>query len=305
MVKENKKDLKAKLFGILKVIVTLTLVALILSKVGIERIRETWDNIEHLEVAIAIIISPAVVLLGTYKWRLMVHGSGIAVTWRRALISFLGGMGIGLVTPMRVGELSRIFFLAGKREVLLGIALVDKAIDLESLLLLAIIGCALAFGIIHTAIFGLLSSIVLGFILFPAQYTWVISRIIHYLPYKQKIKGMLASIESLPTKLTMSCLAIRLLICVIDMMQFGLLITAFGSVEPMAILAAYPLVMLVNTFPVTISGIGLREGTAAILLSFFGVPAAVAVSASFMLFCINTLFPGIIGAFFINYASKK
>ena len=304
MDQENNMKLKPKLVGILKLIISLTLIILILNKVRISLIMQTLGDIRQFEVLIAFLIAPVVIFLGTYKWKLMINALGIVANWMRFLISFLGGMGIGLLTPMRVGELSRILFLPGKREALLGIALVDKAIDLESLLILATLGSALAFWLIPTFIFGILTAILLGLILFPGLYTSFLGRIIPYLPYKQKIQGMLASIKKLPVKLTLFCLFIRLIVCGFDMTQFYILITAFTSVEPIAVFATYPLIVLVNTFPITISGIGLREGTAAILLNIFGIPAPIAVSASFILFCINTLLPGLIGALFINQASR-
>jgi uncharacterized membrane protein YbhN (UPF0104 family) len=201
---------------------------------------------------------------------------------------------------MRVGELSRIFFLSGKREALIGIAFVDKAIDLESLLFLASIGCAIAFGITHTIAFSLFAAILLGLILFPEQYISALRRFAHYIPLKQKILLMLTTIEAVSMKLIISYLAIRLITCAVDMIQFGLLIHTFDSVGLKAVLAVYSLVVLVNIFPITIGGIGLREGAAVLLLGHFGISGAAAVTDSFMLFCINTLLTGIIGAFIIG-----
>ena len=42
-------------------------------------------------------------------------------------------------------------------------------------------------------------------------------------------------------------------------------------------------------------GLGLREGTAALLLSRYGVPMEAAVAAAFSLFVINALLPGLVG----------
>lgn len=116
---------------------------------------------------------------------------------------------------------------------------------------------------------------------------------------------MIGSAEKLPTKLLVSCMAIRLITSGVDMVQLGLLIHAFHPIGFIAVLATYPLILLINTFPITISGIGVREGAAAFLLSFFGIPASAAVMASFLLFCINTLLPGIVGAFLASQCVKR
>jgi uncharacterized membrane protein YbhN (UPF0104 family) len=56
--------------------------------------------------------------------------------------------------------------------------------------------------------------------------------------------------------------------------------------------------------PVTIGGLGIREGAAAWLLSRYGVPTAEAALAAFLMFSINTALPGLIGAFLLPAAIR-
>ena len=67
----------------------------------------------------------------------------------------------------------------------------------------------------------------------------------------------------------------------------------------------YPIIILINILPLTIGGIGIREGASMITLSKFGIPPEAAVNASFLLFCANTLIPGLIGALFFSKAEFK
>jgi len=159
-----------KLVGILKIITTLILIFIVVHKIGLKHISGNLDKLWHIEVLMAMFMSPIVVLLGVYKWKLLVNGSGFKATWKSFATSYLGGMGIGLFTPMRVGELSRILFLSGNREVLLGVALLDKAIDLQVLLLLSTIGCLIVFGMKMAVIFGGSSILLLSIIMFPILY---------------------------------------------------------------------------------------------------------------------------------------
>jgi len=294
--------MNSKLWGILKVFTTLILIFFIVYKIGFKHISDNLDKVWHIEVLMAAFMSPIVVLLGVYKWKLLVNGSGFKATWKNFIASYLGGMGIGLFTPMRVGELSRVFFLSGNREVLLGAALLDKAIDLQILLLLSTIGCFLFFGMKMAVVFGGSSILLLSIIMFPALYHPVKKKIL-LLPFKEKLQRLFVSVEDLPFSLRNLCLLIRLSVCGINIIQFGLLLNAFGPVSFLAVFSVLPIIVLISNFPITIGGLGLREGVAALMLNSFGVSPAIAVTASFLLFCINNLLPGAIGFMFFSNRS--
>ena len=83
-------------------------------------------------------------------------------------------------------------------------------------------------------------------------------------------------------------------------LQAYLLLLAFQPIQYSTILSVFPLILLTNLIPVTIGSLGVREGTAIYLLSQFGVPAAIAISVSLLLFVFDTVIPGCIGSFFFN-----
>ena len=291
-----------KLVGILKIITTLILIFIVVHKIGVKHISGNLDKLWHIEVLMAMFMSPIVVLLGVYKWKLLVNGSGFKATWKSFATSYLGGMGIGLFTPMRVGELSRIFFLSGNREVLLGAALLDKAIDLQILIFLSTIGCLLVFGMKMAVIFGGSSILLLSIILFPTLYNPVKKKIL-LLPFKEKLQRLFVSIENLPHSVKYLCLLIRLFVGGINVVQYGLLLNAFEPVSFLVVFSVLPIIVLISNFPITIGGLGLREGVAALMLTSFGVSPAIAVRSSFLLFWINNLLPGAISIkFFSNHS---
>ncbi|MCZ6679287.1 MAG: hypothetical protein O7E52_18815, partial [Candidatus Poribacteria bacterium] len=79
------------------------------------------------------------------------------------------------------------------------------------------------------------------------------------------------------------------------MLQFHLLLR---SLEPVGWQVGFtlPIILVVTaSLPISIMGLGLREGTAALLLSRYGVPMESAVAAAFSLFVVNALLPGLIG----------
>jgi uncharacterized membrane protein YbhN (UPF0104 family) len=81
------------------------------------------------------------------------------------------------------------------------------------------------------------------------------------------------------------------------LIQFFLLLSAFGPVNLFSALAGISTIMLIKTIvpPVTLGELGIREGTAVLVLSPIGVLAAAALSASLLLFVVNLLIPALIG----------
>jgi len=56
--------------------------------------------------------------------------------------------------------------------------------------------------------------------------------------------------------------------------------------------------------PVTIGGLGIREGAAVLFFSRFGVQESSALGAALLLFAINILIPGLCGLAFIHHIGK-
>jgi uncharacterized membrane protein YbhN (UPF0104 family) len=82
----------------------------------------------------------------------------------------------------------------------------------------------------------------------------------------------------------------------IDLVTFYVLLRCFVAVPFSVILFVFPLVLLTNVAPITLSGLGLREGTAIALLALFGISSAAAFNATFLSYLLNSVVPALIGA---------
>jgi len=209
-------------------------------------------------------------------------------------------MTFGLLTPGRVGEFGRIAFIqSGQKSALLGIAFVDKVIDLEVTLFLGI------FSVYFLGWFGpvliIFCFVVIGLICIfsPNLFLGLFSKVIVYLPFANTINKIITGMRNIPPKTLFLCLFYRLLASGIDIIQFYLLINSFHPIRIQDVFIAYPLIILSNILPLTIGGIGVRETISMLILQRFAIPFEVAVNASFLLFCVNTLLPGLLGAFFV------
>ena len=104
-----------------------------------------WDRL-----ALACACLPAMLLIRFAKWRIILKApSGGKATYREATASYLGSMALGLVTPGRVGEMSRGLYLPhpevnGWRGA--GLTVLDSWTDLVSVLAWGVLGGWLLYG---------------------------------------------------------------------------------------------------------------------------------------------------------------
>jgi glycosyltransferase 2 family protein len=91
----------------------------------------------------------------------------------------------------------------------------------------------------------------------------------------------------------------------LTVLQYYLIVRFFADVNFTDILVGVPLILLANIIPITYAGLGLRETFSIHILSFFSVPAEIAVTASLLIFLLNSVIPAFIGAFFILAAKQR
>ena len=290
----------------LKAIVTFILAILIAWQIGPRRFVSNIEGIHLDYLFYALLFFPLVIFLGTEKWYAISKDKVRNPDRKSFLISFLGGMSIGLITPARVGEFSRVLFLESHSKAeLTGIAFVDRVIDLQVTLIL---GVWSVFILLDKFSFFIFSSVVLLGLIFlyrPQVFMVILRPFAKILPFEKQATLFLTGMNSISARVITQCLLLRTVVSIIDLFQFYILINAFSYVSLSAALAAYPLVIFANILPITIGGVGIREGVSAIILARFNVAPETAVSASFLLFCINTLLPGLIGTFFVTRIKLK
>jgi len=292
--------------GIAKLLFTIFLTFLILKFVGFQNLTKSLKSVDLYPLFGAFVFFPLVILCGAEKWRLIIKNEAPNVTFRNALISFLGGMTFGLLTPGRVGEFGRIAFIKeGRKSALAGIAFIDKVIDLEVTLFLGVFG---VYYLWHAELallmlFGVMVGLI--FIFYPNLIISLLKDIINYFPFANIFNNIISAILEIPKKILFLCLGYRLLASIIDIIQFFLLINSFHPIHIKYVFIAYPIIILSNILPLTIGGIGIRESISALILYNFGIPFEAAVNASFLLFCVNTLTPGLLGAVLIPRNTLK
>jgi len=293
-----------KITRILRILSAPLLLVIILLRVDLGEITTAFSRIRLLPFLAALALLPVNFAMLILKWRYLLSPS-VKATRGQLIRSVIGGYAFVLATPGQVGEFSRALFIPGESKLrLIGLVAVDKV---TAFLITALLGL-LSLGLWHSGamylpvlFFGFLLSWLL---LRPRQFLAVTVRIFRKLPLKRTTFRFLEGFRGLSTQRLFVLLLMSLLYFIIYSLQFYFLLWAFEDVAPLVMTICFPLVMLVNSVPITIGGLGIREGAAVLFFSQFAVQESSALGAALLLFAINILIPGLCGLAFIHHIGK-
>jgi glycosyltransferase 2 family protein len=254
-------------------------------------------------LAVAALFAPLVVLMKIGKWRLLLGALGQPVPWNRVITSWLGGMAVSLLTPARLGELARVAYLpAAVREQSVGVLGVDRLTDVIALGFFAVTAALLSAQQTGVALLSLSLALacVAGLIIFRAVADRLIvlaSRLSHF---GHLIENVLRGLACISLWRLLGALVLAATASGVGILQFALLLQSLrppGGLNSILISAAtFPLIVLSNLIPLSINGLGVREGTAVWLMQAYSVSTVVAASSTLLSFALNTLAPGLCGS---------
>lgn len=270
---------------LLRAVVSVVLIAALVAKVGPARILHAARGADPALLALALALGVPRLATKIVRWRLLARRAAPTTGWSLAASSLLVGTAGAVITPGRVGQAaSSLLFPQGSRLVLSGMALTDPLADLVIAVLLVTfqVGGPWA-GMAVLAGFG-----------FAAHAAPRIGVSLAARGGRARVLG--EALERLDGRTLVMVALLSAVIYGFNLVQFHLLLTAHGPAPFAAAARSLPLIFLAVAFPITISGFGLRETTAALALARYGIETGVAVRASFELFIINLLLPGLAGA---------
>lgn len=300
-----------RLLFLIKAILTLAFLGLLITWIGWGKIRDQLLHEQNLAVILpALALAVLFNLIKICKWQSMLRRTGAAIGFRQAAFSYLAGMAGGLFTPGRVGEVSRLACLPElKRSYVVAMTLLDRLLDVVVVVGLSLPGVLFFadYGLFWTMFAGCTAFLLILLLPFPIP-VWMLSRVKQILK-SQKLKALLETCErgiaAVPRRGIALWLSWSLLGYAVVLLEFYGLLSASPAATLPAVLICQPLIMLTNILPMTIAGIGVREGTAAFLLGRFAIDPAAAVGAAFQLFVLNTALPGLVGVVLLFFSARN
>ena len=295
------KKAKPALVLLMKVLVSVGLLVFFFTRIHIERFFNTFASADFSYIVLALVVYFLSQFLSTLRWEVLARPLGFKKPFMVFLNFYLIGMFFNLFAPGTVGgDVSRIYYLArdeeGEREKKWGGAtlnaavsvFVDRVIGMMVLVWLGALGLLLfpeyaVPSAVRLLTFALALGFVVGGLLIP-----VLRRILPEVGYSTVVKLRIAlrsyraHRQAIPQAIALS-FAVHLIQAWIH-----LLIGRAIHIEiPFSYcIIVYPLVGTFAAIPISLNGLGLREGGYLFLLAVIGINSEKAVAFGILLFLV-------------------
>ena len=238
------------------------------------------------------------------RWKILINCSGNAINKKEVLYSVLSGIAIGSITPGKVGEVGKAFFIKSiDKKTLFTYAVYEKIYSFFLIILFGII--SLFFLKNHIFIIGSFFNFVINsllllliiFILFVLMKSDIFFKKFFNLPAVKKLRifeKLKIEINSIPN---LNFFTVSILTFLVFSVQFLLLILSFENSEIFITLnAVFFIYFAKHLFPISIGDLGVREALTILTLSSIGIGKSAAFNASILLFLINIVIPAVFGS---------
>lgn len=254
----------------------------------------SWRDLDGRWMLLALLTTLITLCVRVTKWHLLLSEEKLPRDGRESARALLGGYALASVTPGRVGDLSRCMFMReGRRGRALLFTFMDKMFDVWAVLGFA----ALSLFLFLPHMYALVAAA--GWIaivpLFVASGKWAhrschpSAHLEHFRKFWEAFTGVSAG--------TFGGWAV----CssALDMVTLFCLLRAFHTTSFKVALVSYPWMVIAGAVPVSLGGVGPREGLSAFLLPFFSISRVVAVNVSLLFFGLTAIVPAILGALWL------
>ena len=307
MIEKIKLKNIGKLFPIIGIIIFIY----IITDIGIEKIGSAFSLIPLEYFLLALLLFIPRWLLSSYKWYFISKKQKMDFKLFFLSKIFLITLFLGSITPGAIGLHIRIYYLKTKSkaslEKCLTNSLIESGLSLITGLLIAFIG-----SIILIELYPELPIIILPFFIFYLSVFIVVlekrggSKLFNilirpFIPerYKTSIDKSVESLyQDIPKiKDMLIPFLIEIIVWIFAAIQVYIIAQAFliNITFYEFILISIISVVISNILPISIGGLGIREGAFVFLLSKFGVQSEVAFVISISGFLVKILIPGLIG----------
>jgi uncharacterized membrane protein YbhN (UPF0104 family) len=280
-----------------QLLISAGVIAVMVWRVPFAGLRTAFRHMEMGSLFLALLCFQVLLILRAYKWHRLMAAAGKRHLGQ-SLRSLFGGFALGLITPGRLGELGRcVFVREDERAQVALLTVLDRLLDFWALLTLMGVSLFLltsrAAAIFGVAVWIALLPVVMCFPALVFRLSQLARRSSHFR------RHFMESAAKMPVLSTPRFAALAVGAMGVELASFFFLLRAFSPTGFTTALATYPYIVLAGDLPVSFSGVGVREGVAALLLSPYAVPSGAAVGASLVWFIFAVLMPAALGAIWL------
>jgi uncharacterized membrane protein YbhN (UPF0104 family) len=211
------------------------------------------------------------------KWYLLVRQVSPDVRLKQMTPGYLRAMAWGLITPGRLGEVSRAWAMGNRRQAI-GLFFLEKTIEIGSLVCLC--GIALLsfeevprWALAAAALIG-----ILALLTWKRSINWLVRAAHRRFGFPNA--ESCAAFESALTDLRIGgCAVLTAAVQIMIVVQTWLVLASMVDGISLATLRYLPVVFTANWLPISVGGTGVREGIAVLLLRRDGIAEAAAMNS--------------------------
>ncbi len=266
--------------NLLKALFALVALSVILWQIGIQNIYSAFSSANPAFIAAAFLLFVFVLFLNAANFMVLLSPvNSKSAGFLYIAKGYVHAWAVGLITPGRVGEFSMAYFLRKSFDVskTVSIVLLERVITVSVLVLLSSGLILAAFGVWQAIlVLGLVAASWAALIAFSLMDMPAVRRLAGY---SETIRFFLGREKSVLFA-SITFVAARWLM--FGVINYALLLSLGTEVEFAALIPVVAASTLISMIPVTIGGLGLREGSFVLLSSFIGIPPGIAGAAALL-----------------------
>ncbi|MBN2030958.1 flippase-like domain-containing protein [bacterium] len=299
-------------FYFLKISIACIILFILIHRVQFEQIYLAFINPNRpVFIFLAIVLLMPNLFIQWYRWFFLLKLVNPQITVLESFSSYFGGFTIGMITPGRIGEVSRGLFLKDIDKLkAVGMVFIDKLYSVAIIFIGGVWGIAILLShlsgwvsFIVWPIFTmslLITSLILIFITRPHGLKSILYHLSLMLPYRDKTRRFIRCFDPFGKRESHILFMLSFLMYFIYILQFCFLALAFQNLPFVALFSSTTSTLFAKTLlPFSLADLGIREGASIYFFSQFQVEKVTAFDSSILLFAINILIPTFIGFFFL------
>ena len=283
-----------KVWGAARIAIGIALLVILLLRAGIGQIEATLAATQLLYLPAIIVLFALALFIGALNVKLLTDALQVRMKMSEMLSYYLTSWAFGLMIPGKLGEFSFVYL--AKKHLSIGkataVSVIDKIITVITLCILAFIGFFLLFPLETALRLSLISLIIviagLAFVL-TGQGRNMAKKILG--KYQTIFKGFAKDVFYLIANEKKALLSNVILTfvkwAVAAILTYFIFLSLGQHINLFLIMTISAVVTLLSLIPITISGLGIKEGAAVFLYGTIGVHREITVSAYLILLALN------------------
>ena len=293
--------------GFLRMVISLGLLAFLLARVGV---REAWESLQGANIGYLLAVFLLYlfsIVLRSYRWRIFLNAQGMQASLPKLISLYLTGVFFNLVLPSGFGgDVVRIYELSqysSRTASSITTVFMERLSGFLALFAMAASALAFSYRLVPpevrvTIIAIFLASLVgTGALFTPSLWRRVKGLpLLSSLAQRERVKELYLSAQIYSLIPFLQAVSLSLAFNVLLMIMNYLAALAFGvRISFWYFLLFIPIISFLLVLPISLSGLGVREGAYIYLFSPVGVPPSLGLAISLSIYAV-TVVTGLIGA---------